>query len=108
MKKTQIIFQILFLTIFLVSCASVKKGIEGKRISKGEEFLIEKKNSLEIPPDFGDLPLPKKNNDEDDILLNEETNIEKLFKKNKNVEVSKTTNTNTTTEKSILRKIKKN
>ena len=108
MKKIKIIFQIIFLTIFLANCASVKRGIEGKRISKGEEFLIEKKNSLEIPPDFGDLPLPKKNNDEDDILLNEETNIEKLFKKNKNVDVSKTINKNTTTEKSILRKIKKN
>ena len=108
MKKTKIIFQIIFLTIFLANCASVKRGIEGKRISKGEEFLIEKKNSLEIPPDFGDLPLPKKNNDEDDILLNEDINIEKLFKKNKNVEAPKTTNTNTTVEKSILRKIKKN
>jgi hypothetical protein len=92
----------------LANWASVKRGIEGKRISKGEEFLIEKKNSLEIPPDFGDLPPPKKSNDEDNISLNEETNIEKLFKKNKNIDVSKTTNTNTTTEKSILRKIKKN
>ena len=79
MKKTKIIFQILFLTIFLANCASVKRGIEGDRISKGEEFLIEKKNSLEIPPDFGDLPLPKKNNDEDDILLNEETKDRKTF-----------------------------
>ena len=108
MKKTKIIFQIIFLTIFLVNCTSVKRGIEGKKISKGEEFLIEKKNSLEIPPDFGDLPLPKKSNDEDSALLNEETNIEKLFKKNKNADVSKTTSTNTTTEQSILRKIKKN
>ena len=108
MKKTKIIFQIIFLTIFLANCASVKRGIEGKRISKGEEFLVEKKNSLEIPPDFESLPLPKKSNDEDDVSLNEETNIEKLFKKNKNVDTSKKTNTNIAIEKSILRKIKKN
>ena len=108
MKKTKIIFQIIFLTIFLANCASVKRGMEGKRISKGEEFLIEKKNSLEIPPDFGELPLPRKSSDKDNISLDEDVDFEKLFRKNKNVDATKKTNANTTTEQSILRKIKKN
>ena len=78
MKKTKIIFQIIFLTIFLANCASVKRGMEGKRISKGEEFLIEKKNSLEIPPDFGELPLPRKSSDKDNISLDEDVDFGKF------------------------------
>jgi len=108
MKKNKNIFQILFLSIFLMSCQSVKDGLEGKKISKGEEFLIEKKNPLEVPPDFEDLPVPKNANDVISESENESTDIEKLFKKKNKIIRPKTTNTNTTTEQSILEKIKVN
>ena len=32
-----------------------------KRTDKADEFLIEKKNPLEMPPDIGDLPEPATN-----------------------------------------------
>ena len=44
MKKIKIIFQIFFLTIFLVGCQDTKDVLTGKKPnSKGEEFLVEKK-----------------------------------------------------------------
>ena len=91
-----------------MSCQSVKDGLEGKKISKGEEFSIEKKNPLEVPPDFEDLPVPKNANDVISESENESTDIEKLFKKKNKIIRPKTTNTNTTTEQSILEKIKVN
>ena len=68
----------LIATIFLLnSCQGVKDALEGKRRSKsGDEFLVEKKNPLTIPPNFEDLPEPvdstKENNaseteNEDDL-----------------------------------------
>ena len=68
----------LIAAIFLLnSCQGVKDALEGKRRSKsGDEFLVEKKNPLTIPPNFEDLPEPvdstKENNaseteNEDDL-----------------------------------------
>ena len=50
----------LIISIFLLnSCQNVKDALEGKRRSKtGDEFLIEKKNPLTLPPSFEDLPEP--------------------------------------------------
>tara|TARA_B100000795_G_scaffold13913_1_gene9532 strand:+ start:1708 stop:2034 length:327 start_codon:yes stop_codon:yes gene_type:complete len=108
MKKNKVVFQVLFLTIFLMSCQSVKDGLEGKKISKGEEFLIEKKNPLEVPPDFEVLPLPRNSNDKVSKSKDEFTDIEKLLKKTNKSIRPKITNKSTTTEESILKKIKVN
>jgi hypothetical protein len=39
---------------------SVKRWIYFKKKKKCDEFLVEKKNPLVMPPDFGKLPKPKK------------------------------------------------
>ena len=35
----------LVIATILVGCGDVKKGISGKKLNKGEEFLIDKKNT---------------------------------------------------------------
>jgi hypothetical protein len=59
MIKKKIIFFILSI-FFITSCAdswdSVKRGIAGKKAKTGDEFLVQKKDPLILPPDFDKLP----------------------------------------------------
>ena len=48
-------FLILALSSFLFSCGRIKMK---KKAESGEEFLIEKKDPLVLPPDFSKLPKP--------------------------------------------------
>ena len=49
--------------LFLISsCAgtwdSVKRGVTGAKSNSSDEFLVEKKDPLVLPPDFEKLPTP--------------------------------------------------
>ena len=52
MKNKFLYFLILFM--FVSACSGFKP-----RSQKSEEFLIEKKNPLVMPPDIDELPMPK-------------------------------------------------
>ena len=55
-------FYIFFLSflIFITSCQGIKEGLVGSKRSKSsDEFLVQKKNPLVLPPDFESLPTPK-------------------------------------------------
>ena len=55
----KIIFYIILIP-FLYSCSGVQDVFEGKKRSENsDEFLVEKKNPLVLPPDYGELPLPQ-------------------------------------------------
>jgi len=106
-KLTKHIFYLLITIFFLGGCQSVKEGLTGQKKSNSDEFLIEKKNPLILPPKFDELPEPKtltekEKNDLDEIDL--ETIIKK---KDKTKSVSIDSNSNKSIEKSILEKIKK-
>ena len=59
MNKFFKISKLLFLLLFLYSCGSVGEALQGKKRSdQGDEFLIDKKNPLAMPPDFDKLPKP--------------------------------------------------
>ena len=53
---------ILLLFLFTGSCAdtfsSVKRGLTGAKKNSADEFLVEKKDPLILPPDFENLPIP--------------------------------------------------
>ena len=49
--------------IILVGCQSVKNTLTLKKDQNVDEFLIEKKNPLVLPPDYSELPVPKKQNE---------------------------------------------
>ena len=66
------IFLILVVSSFLFSCGGFKLK---KKATSGEEFLIEKKDPLILPPDFSKLPKPN----EQPETLDEEVNIKSIF-----------------------------
>ena len=66
------IFLILVVSSFLFSCGGFKLK---KKATSGEEFLIEKKDPLILPPDFSKLPKPN----EQPEAVDEEVNIISVF-----------------------------
>ena len=65
-------FLILTLSAFLFSCGGFKLQ---KKANSGEEFLIEKKDPLVLPPDFSKLPKPN----EQPETVDKEVNIISVF-----------------------------
>ena len=110
MKTISNIITIFTISLFLLSCSDTLKGFKLKKKStSGDEFLIQKKDPLVLPPDFSKLPNPdedvKEKKGEDD----EVSQIEMVFKKD-NSDAQENENANSSDsslEKSILRKIQK-
>ena len=50
----------------LLSCQSVKDGLSGRKSENSDEFLVQKKNPLVLPPDFKKLPTPDSSNDSEE------------------------------------------
>ena len=102
MKKIAVIFICLFL---LESCSNVREGFTLKKKSPIDEFLVEKKNPLVLPPDFGKLPVPQGEVKNSNTKNKEVKNL--IIKENKDSpsKVEKKTKP-TSIEKSILEKIK--
>ena len=107
MKK---IFKIsIYLSVILIgmsSCQGLKDGLEGNKKSKSsEEFLINKKSPLGMPPDYSKLPLPENNSNQNEKA--QDFDLKKVLEKNSNNQKSKT-QTNKSFQKSIIEKIKTN
>ena len=75
-KKMKNKFLTLILLLFLFSSCS---GLGVKRSDKSDEFLIQKKNPLSLPPNFGELPNPT--DEENEIANNNEDEIMKILNK---------------------------
>ena len=92
---------IIILTFFVTSCAdtasSIKRGLTGAKKTSGDEFLIQKKDPLILPPDYENLPIP-----------NEETVTEEIstFEKNLGTLIEDNSSTPSSVEDSILKKIR--
>tara|TARA_B100000886_G_scaffold225543_1_gene157083 strand:+ start:1228 stop:1536 length:309 start_codon:yes stop_codon:yes gene_type:complete len=101
MKIIKKIFIIIFVSIFTYSCEGFKLK---KKSTSGEEFLIEKKDPLILPPDFSKLPKPKEDPEEKD---NEEETIalDNVFSVKDNEEISTETPQESDLKESILEKI---
>ena len=56
--KILIFFQLI---LFLYSCSTIKEGFINQKKSSSDEFLVEKKSPLVMPPDYNDLPVPDQN-----------------------------------------------
>ena len=100
--------KLLFLLLFLYSCGSFGEALQGKKRSdQGDEFLIDKKNPLAMPPDFDKLPKPgetsiKSTKD----IESDKSNIENLLKNSEIEKETQSSEQSTSIESSILRKIK--
>ena len=84
----------------LSSCGTIKKGFENPKKNSSDEFLVEKKSPLVMPPEFSELPVPKnqKNN-----IKNKKSNIKDLIGQKKQDNESDISNKDL--EGSILEKI---
>ena len=91
--------------LFLYSCQSVKDGLTGKKRERSDEFLVIKKNPLEIPPDFNDLPVPQSEKIENQSEATDE-DIENLIK---SINTENTIDTsNRSAEEFVIKEINKN
>ncbi|MDB3964476.1 hypothetical protein N9418_01790 [Candidatus Pelagibacter sp.] len=110
MKKYNYPIFLLFFLLLFSGCQDVKKGLSGKKIDQGEEFLVIKKNPLVVPPDFEKMPIPK-NEIEKTSSIKVENNQDSEFKKllktqDQNVDVSNSKENTGDLEKKIIDKIK--
>ena len=99
-----------FLTILLFSivsgCGSVSEGFKLKKGNTGDEFLVEKKNPLVLPPEFSELPVPGSTNISNE---NDENSFESTILNNENLKQENTGISDVnSTEDFILKNIKKN
>ncbi len=100
------LFLFFVIVLFLSACQAAKDGLTQQKKSNADEFLVEKKNPLVLPPSFGDLPMP--NGNKIDSQKNDKTSdIKDLLSKDGSTtsQSSKTTGTSNI-ESSVLEKIK--
>ncbi|MBD1156947.1 DUF3035 domain-containing protein [Pelagibacterales bacterium SAG-MED20] len=101
------IFYLVLVLVFLSACQSVKDGLTGKKQNNSDEFLVEKKNPLVLPPEYDRLPEPKKSSNAS--LNQEDINLEGILKKDSSTLKASTSKTlQGSVEESILEKIKSN
>ena len=95
-------------SILVYACSGAKDALQGKKRSEqSDEFLVEKKSPLELPPDFSDLPKPNDQKNQESAEENNETEVKNILKIETNEESSEETNNqqNGSLEKLILEKI---
>ena len=88
--------------VFIVSCGNVGKILRNEKIKTTDEFLVEKKKPLILPPDLDEIPKPgstiETRSQEKDVLKN-------ILKEKKSGKISVTTSTSV--EESILKRLPK-
>ena len=95
------------MALLITSCQSVKNALTGVKQENSDEFLVQKKNPLVLPPDFTDLPEPFDKSDKVTEVQIEE-DIEKLLGMENNVENTNNTTNSSSIESVVLKKIKEN
>ena len=106
MKKNNI-FLILLVVFVTVSCQTIKNAVTGVKQENSDEFLVQKKHPLVLPPDFTDLPVPfEKSAEATEVQI--EDNIEKLLGMENNTKNTDNTSNSSSIESFVLKKIKEN
>ena len=97
-------FIVICIALFLTSCSSLKEGFSNQKKNNSDEFFVEKKSPLIMPPDYNELPIPNEEK------INKELNeIKSLISKSKNGEIEENFDKKSSSfEESILEKIKNN
>ncbi len=102
-KKTIFLMMLIFL---VTSCAdswsNVKRGLTGAKQKSTDEFLVQKKDPLILPPDFDSLPSPSVREE----AIEEMSSFEKTFKQESETEIT-ASSSDSSAEDSILKQIRK-
>ena len=102
--KKLILLSIIFL---ITSCGTLKEGFSNQKKNNNDEFLVEKKSPLIMPPNYNELLVP---NTETTSAENEKNSIKSLVTNEENI-VDKSNIKNSESkgiEDSLLEKIKNN
>mgnify|MGYP001096740110 FL=1 len=106
MKFNKIII-FLFFALFLFSCSGAKDALQGKKRSEqSDEFLVEKKNPLTVPPDINELPVPLDQDDENQTN-DDDIDIKKVLEidESQDTDVQNSNESQNSLEETILEKI---
>ena len=94
---------LIFLFISITSCTDVKEGLSPNK-RQGDEFLVEKKNPLVLPPNYTELPVPR-GKQKKNITDDGNSDIKKIIGLDNSTDI---TTSKSSLEKSILEKINEN
>ena len=95
------IINILIIILFVTSCQSMKsakKALTGEKEYTTDEFMVQKKNPLILPPDYENLPTP-----DEEAAAKEET---LSFEKTLGTSIEDNSSASSSAEESILKKIR--
>ena len=107
MKKTNQLIASFLILLFLNSCGTVAEGLGGTKKKGSDEFLVEKKSPLVLPPSFGELPEPGKEPKKNILSDKKDTSdIEDIINQSSSKNTSnKSDGTKSSIEKTIIKKI---
>ena len=108
MKNFKVLVLFILILTTLNSCGTVKEAFSTQKKNSTDEFLVEKKNPLKLPPDFDELPIPNQDSDEQN---NDEDELKELLITSENSTKEKSESSeskNVSLEKQLLEKIKQN
>ena len=98
------LFIAISIAITLSSCGTVKDAFSNQKKNNSDEFLVEKKSPLVMPPDYNELPLPN-----EEKMEKETKDIKSLISNSKQSEIKENLDEKSSSfEGLILKKIKKN
>ena len=107
MKKNNPLIASFLIILFLNSCGSIAEGLGGSKKKGSDEFLVEKKPPLVLPPSFGELPEPGKESEENILSEKKDTSdIEDIINQSSSISTTeKSDDTKNSIEQSIIKKI---
>ena len=104
-RYSKFLLLIILSTIILSNCGVVQQAFDPQNKNTSEEFLIEKKSPLSMPPSFEELPVPSNEKVDKESQIN---NIESLIGEKADNDKLETVESDKNFEQSILEKIKNN
>ena len=106
MKIFRLIIVVNFFLV-LISCGTLKECFSNQKKNNSDEFLVEKKAPLVMPPNYNELPTPK--NGQQNKIDNDSSNTIKSFLQNDdNLQTSTLEKDSSSNfEQSIIEKIRK-
>ena len=109
MKKIKSFIFILVISILVGNCSTIKEGFVNDKKKGTDEFLVQKKQPLTMPPNFEKLPFPnttlEENNDENQKTS---SSLEKILKsQSKDTNIDQNQTQLNSVESLILKEIKK-
>ena len=108
MKKIKTIFVIISSLLALNACSTISEGLSDSKRTGNDEFLVEKKAPLVLPPNFGELPEPGAKIKSNRVLTKEKNglSIEEMMSQSSSTNTNnENNNLSKSIEKSIIEKI---